>query len=112
MFSAYQVQERLEDPSVSVEPVCSSVCDIIDEVCHAFRSTRNPYASELANLLNTSHLRALLETHDAIVERREVPSKPSPPPMVTMPTNERTETVRVIGLRRQADEPLVSLVYH
>lgn len=100
-----QVQERLEDPPAPVEPVCSSVCDLVDEVCHAFRTSVNPHARELVNLLSKSHLRALLETHDAVVERREAPAEPSPP-AVTMPTNERTEAVRVVGLRRQSDEPL------
>lgn len=91
-----------------MEPVCSSVCDIVDEVCYAYRTSGNPHARELVNLLSKSHLRALLETHDAVVERRGAPAKPNPPPVVTMPTNERTEAVRVVGLRRQSDEPLVS----
>lgn len=105
-----QVQERLEDPPAPVEPVCSSVCDIVDEVCHAYRASANPHARELVYLLGSSHLRALLETHDAVVERRRrTPAVPSPPsPSTTMPTNERTEAVRVVGLRRQPDEPLVS----
>ncbi|EFN87862.1 MAGUK p55 subfamily member 6 isoform X2 [Harpegnathos saltator] len=106
--SLVKVQERLEDPPAPVEPVCSSVCDIIDEVCHAYRTSGNPQARELVNLLSKSHLRALLETHDAVVERRGAPeaAKPNPPAAVTMPTNERTEAVRVVGLRRQSDEPL------
>jgi len=96
---------------VPVEPVCSSVCDIVDEVCHAFRSSRNSHARELVYLLGSSHLRALLETHDAVVERREAPCKPDPP-VLTMPTNKKEEMppIRVVGLRRQSDEPLVSLV--
>ena len=60
-----QVQERLEDPPLHVEPVCSSVCDIVDEVCHALRSSRDENARELVRLLRNSHLKALLETHDA-----------------------------------------------
>ncbi|XP_014479092.1 PREDICTED: MAGUK p55 subfamily member 6 isoform X3 [Dinoponera quadriceps] len=104
--SLVKVQERLEDPPAPVEPVCSSVCDIVDEVCHAYRISGNPHARELVSLLSKSHLRALLETHDAVVERRGAPAKPNPPPAVTMPTNERTEAVRVVGLRRQSDEPL------
>ncbi|XP_071555272.1 MAGUK p55 subfamily member 2 isoform X3 [Temnothorax nylanderi] len=105
--SLVKVQERLEDPPVPVEPVCSSVCDIVDEVCHAFRASRNPHARELVNLLGNAYLRALLETHDAIVERRETPSKSSDPLVLTMPTNKREEMpIRVVGLRRQPDEPL------
>lgn len=106
---ACQVQERLEDPPVPVEPVCSSVCDIVDEVCHAFRASRDSHAKELVNLLSNAHLKALLETHDAVVERREASSEPPDPPALTMPTNKKEEIpIRVVGLRRQPDEPLVS----
>jgi len=106
---ACQVQERLEDPPVPVEPVCSSVCDIVDEVCYAFRASRDSHARELVNLLGNAHLRALLETHDAVVERREAPFKPPDSPALTMPTNKKEEMpIRVVGLRRQPDEPLVS----
>lgn len=110
LFFLYQVQERLEDPPVPVEPVCSSVCDIVDEVCYAFRASRDLHARELVNLLDNAHLRALLETHDAVVERREAPSKvPDPPADLTMPTSKKEEIpIRVVGLRRQPDEPLVS----
>lgn len=94
-----------------VEPVCSSVCDIVDEVCHAFRASGNPSTRELVNLLNSSHLKALLETHDAIVERRGTTSE-SKPSTVTMPTNKKEAApIRVVGFRRQPDEPLVSLAY-
>lgn len=101
-----QVQERLEDAPVPVEPVCSSVCDIVDEVCHALRSYRNEHARELVTLLRNSHLKALLETHDAVVERREASPIPEPTPPLTMPSDERTEVMRVVGLTKQPDEPL------
>ncbi|XP_018374865.1 PREDICTED: MAGUK p55 subfamily member 6 isoform X3 [Trachymyrmex cornetzi] len=105
--SLVKVQERLEDPPVPVEPVCSSVCDIVDEVCHAFQASRDSHVKELANLLGNVHLRALLETHDAVVERREAPSKPPDPLALTMPTNKKEAMpIRVVGLRRQPDEPL------
>lgn len=103
------MQERLEDPPVPIVPVCSSVCDIVDEVCHAFRISKDSHARELVNLLSNAHLRALLETHDAVVERRKAPSKPPDPSALTMPTNKKEEMpIRVVGLRRQPDEPLVS----
>lgn len=106
-----QVQERLEDPPLHVEPVCSSVCDIVDEVCHALRSSRDENARELVRLLRSSHLKALLETHDAVVERKEAPPSKPEPSLLAMPTNERMEAVRVVGLRRQPDEPLVRIRY-
>lgn len=92
-----------------MEPVCSSVCDIVDEVCHALRSSRDENARELVRLLRSSHLKALLETHDAVVERKEAPPSKPEPLLPTMPTNERMEAVRVVGLRRQPDEPLVRI---
>ncbi|XP_018355750.1 PREDICTED: MAGUK p55 subfamily member 6 isoform X3 [Trachymyrmex septentrionalis] len=105
--SLVKVQERLEDPPVPVEPVCSSVCDIVDEVCHAFQASRDSHVKELVNLLGNVHLRALLETHDAVVERREAPSKPPDPLALAMPTNKKEAMpIRVVGLRRQPDEPL------
>ncbi|KAL6432740.1 hypothetical protein ACFW04_006260 [Cataglyphis niger] len=104
--SLVKVQERLEDPPVPVEPVCSSVCDIVDEVCDAFQTSRNLYAKELVNLLRNSHLKALLETHDAVVKHKEASSK-AISPLVTMPTNKKeVMPMRVVGLRRQPDEPL------
>ncbi|XP_011871065.1 PREDICTED: MAGUK p55 subfamily member 2 isoform X3 [Vollenhovia emeryi] len=106
--SLVKVQERLEDPPVPAEPVCSSVCDIVDEVCHAYRDSRDSHARELVNLLGNAHLRALLETHDAVVERRETPSTSFEPRALTMPASKREEMppIRVVGLRRQPDEPL------
>ncbi|KAG5307358.1 PREDICTED: MAGUK p55 subfamily member 6 isoform X1 [Acromyrmex echinatior] len=105
--SLVKVQERLEDPPVPIEPVCSSVCDIVDEVCHSFQASRDSHIKELVNLLGNVHLRALLETHDAVVERREAPSKPPDPLALTMPTNKKEAMpIRVVGLRRQSDEPL------
>ncbi|XP_035733942.1 MAGUK p55 subfamily member 6-like isoform X3 [Vespa mandarinia] len=104
--SLVKVQERLEDGPVPVEPVCSSVCDIVDEVCHELQSYRNEYGRELVALLRNSHLKALLETHDAVVERREASPISEPIPSLVMPSDERTEVMRVVGLTRQPDEPL------
>ncbi|KAI4482043.1 hypothetical protein M0804_009062 [Polistes exclamans] len=101
-----RVQERLEDAPVPVEPVCSSVCDIVDEVCHDLQFYRNEYARELVVLLRNSHLKALLETHDAVVERREASSISETIQPLVMPSDERTEVIRVVGLTRQPDEPL------
>nr|KAF7431300.1 hypothetical protein H0235_004224 [Vespula pensylvanica] len=100
------VQERLEDAPVPVEPVCSSVCDIVDEVCHELQSYRNENGRELVALLRNSHLKALLETHDAVVERREASPISETIPSLVMPSDERTEVMRVVGLTRQPDEPL------
>ncbi|XP_046815537.1 protein PALS2 isoform X4 [Vespa crabro] len=104
--SLVKVQERLEDGPVPVEPVCSSVCDIVDEICHELQSYRNEYGRELVALLRNSHLKALLETHDAVVERREASPISEPIPSLVMPSDERTEVMRVVGLTRQPDEPL------
>ncbi|XP_043502003.1 protein PALS2 isoform X2 [Polistes fuscatus] len=104
--SLVKVQERLEDAPIPVEPVCSSVCDIVDEVCHDLQFCRNEYARELVVLLRNSHLKALLETHDAVVERREASSISETIQPLVMPSDERTEVIRVVGLTRQPDEPL------
>lgn len=108
LLTNFQVQERLEDAPVPVEPVCSSVCDIVDEVCHELQSYRNEYGRELVALLRNSHLKALLETHDAVVESREASPISEPISSLVMPSDERTEVMRVVGLTRQPDEPLVN----
>lgn len=69
---------------------------------------------ELVNLLEKNpHVKALLETHDAIVDLRDsATSSASAPPLIPflkMPVDGRADTIRVVGLRRQPDEPLVSI---
>ncbi|XP_012270090.1 MAGUK p55 subfamily member 2 [Orussus abietinus] len=103
--SLVKVQERLEEPPASVEPICRSVCDIVDVVCHDLRNTRQDLAKELVNLLKGSHFKALLESHDAVAERRENPERAAPK-SVAMPSDEKTEAIRVVSLRRHPEEPL------
>lgn len=101
-----QVQDRLEEsPGVSVNPVCQA-CDIADEIVHGFKSTPDQNAEELTKLLKKPHLKALLETHDAVAERRDAPLTPDQS-FLTMPADDRADAVRVVGLRRNPDEPLV-----
>ena len=100
----------METPPLSVEPVCTSVCDIVREVIQVLEPSRDKCARELTVLLRSSHLKALFETHDAIVKSRNKVKACPRPKLLTMPSDERTETVRVVGLRRQPDEPLVRLV--
>ncbi|XP_033207774.1 MAGUK p55 subfamily member 6 isoform X4 [Belonocnema kinseyi] len=99
------VQERLEDPPAPLEPVHSDICDIVDEICHKYLYSYNKNARELVVLLKSLHLKALLETHDAIAKLRDSPPSPNPRFLI-MPADERTEAVRMVGLRRQPDEPL------
>lgn len=81
-------------------------------MCHEFRASANPHVRELVHLLSKWHLRALFETHDAVVKRREreASAKRNSPPLLIMPT-EKAEAVRIVGLRRQPDEPLVSFIF-
>ncbi|XP_066594052.1 protein PALS2 isoform X2 [Prorops nasuta] len=105
--SLVKVQERLEHPAESVIPICSSVCDLVDEICHALHNSRDVKAQELVKLLKSPHLKGLLETHDAIAVRRESLSvTQNSPEFLRMPADERAEAVRVVGLLRQPDEPL------
>ncbi|XP_033207772.1 MAGUK p55 subfamily member 6 isoform X2 [Belonocnema kinseyi] len=103
--SLVRVQERLEDPPAPLEPVHSDICDIVDEICHKYLYSYNKNARELVVLLKSLHLKALLETHDAIAKLRDSPPSPNPRFLI-MPADERTEAVRMVGLRRQPDEPL------
>ena len=59
-------------------------------------------------------MKQLLETHDAVVAARAA-RKPEDEQgkrkflLTRMPSTEATEAVRVVGLRRQPDEPLVRI---
>ncbi|XP_051169533.1 protein PALS2 isoform X2 [Leptopilina boulardi] len=103
--SLVRVQERLEDPPAPLEPICSDICDIVDEIRHKYLYSYKPNERELNALLKNLHLKALLETHDAIAKLRDSPQSPNPRFSI-MPADERTEAVRMVGLRRQPDEPL------
>ena len=100
----------MEDPPVPLKPVCSDICDTVDEICHKYLYSYNKNARELVVLLKSLHLKALLETHDAIAKLRNSPPSPNPRFLI-MPADERTEAVRMVGLRRQPEEPLVSLIF-
>ncbi|KAK0076829.1 hypothetical protein PV326_010500 [Microctonus aethiopoides] len=105
--SLVKVQERLEQPPKFVEPVFFAVCDIVDEIIHTFNKSKSIDAQQLSFLLSNPHVKALLETHDAVAVGHK-----APPPIrqlipSTMPSDvSRSEAVRVVGLRRQPNEPL------
>lgn len=95
----------MEDPPVPLEPVCSKICGIVDEICHKYLYSYKQDERELRSLLKSLHLRAILETHDAIAKLRDSPPNPNSRVLI-MPADERTEAVRMVGLRRQPGEPL------
>lgn len=112
----------MEEPPKAIEPIYPEICDVAEEISYVFETSLNYEARELSRILKKSHVKALLETHDAVVEVRKAPpasvaSLSIPSSSVssessyksTMPSSERTETVRVVGLRRQPKEPLVVL---
>lgn len=100
----------MEQPPKFVEPVFFAVCDIVDEIIHTFNKSKSIDAQQLSFLLSNSHVKALLETHDAVAVGHK-----APPPLrqlipSTMPSDvSRSEAVRVVGLRRQPNEPLVKI---
>ncbi|XP_043288288.1 protein PALS2 isoform X2 [Venturia canescens] len=104
--SLVKLQERLETPPEVIEPYCLAVCDTVDEISHEFEFSRNRDERELAVLLRSFHLKALLETHDAVAEHRTLPPSQRNTVESTMPSDERQEAVRMVGLRRDSDEPL------
>lgn len=109
-----------EEPPKHATPVCGAIHDTLQQVTRALEPSRNPESRELLLLLRSRHLRSLLETHDAVVavkqnessisERRERRSFRSS----SMPSNDvmmSMEAVRIVGLRRLPDEPLVGISY-
>ncbi|XP_057333228.1 MAGUK p55 subfamily member 2 isoform X1 [Microplitis mediator] len=117
--SLVRLQERLEEPPKAIEPIYPEICDVAEEISYVFETSLNYEARELSRILKKSHVKALLETHDAVVEVRKAPpasvtslgipsssASSESSHKSTMPSSERTETVRVVGLRRQPKEPL------
>ncbi|XP_014213419.1 MAGUK p55 subfamily member 6 isoform X2 [Copidosoma floridanum] len=116
-----QIEERSERAPVHAVPVCSSICKVVEQVTRALEPSRNPESRELLLLLRSRHLRSLLGTHDAAIAARlqqqqlngnieesssTMPRKPLLGGMMPSTDEIPTEAIRVVGLRRQPDEPL------
>lgn len=63
-------------------------------------------ARDLARLLATPHLKALIDTHDQIAEGKENYQEPKMKEVPIELDDVQTEAIRMVGIRRKANEPL------
>ena len=119
------MQDRLEHPPKHALPVCPAIGPTVEDIVRTLEPSRDPESRELLLLLRPgTRLRSLLDTHDAAIagkqangldndeeedeekRREKIRQKPV---LGKMPSNEEraAEAVRIVGLRRQPDEPLV-----
>lgn len=85
---------------------------LVREILQKCTTARHPNARELARILNKPHVKALINAHD---EAGELPIEENPTEKrkkstnsdVTDSTSEMpTETIKMVGLRRNPNEPL------
>ncbi|CAD6207349.1 GSCOCG00010183001-RA-CDS [Cotesia congregata] len=104
--SLVRLQERLEEPPKRIEPICPNISEEAEEISYIFETSLDYEARELSRILKKPHVKALLETHDKVVIARKTPVVPVSSEIIKMPSYDRSDTVRVIGLRRPQNEPL------
>lgn len=104
-----QVQDRLEDPVNTAQPVATGNIELVGEVGHKCEQARSKDARELAGLLKNPHLKALLESHDIVAEKsyEKNPKSESQIQAFELPANGMTaDAIRMVGLRKNPKEPL------
>uniref|UniRef100_A0A182NTT7 Uncharacterized protein n=1 Tax=Anopheles dirus TaxID=7168 RepID=A0A182NTT7_9DIPT len=130
VFTFHQIQDKLEEAPAPLRPVRVENAPLLKEVIDRCSLSRNPHARELARIFRYPHFRALLEAHDEIgVKTVQHPAPSSPAsngsdahqqqsgspvseidsacgePCTTTP-DMPGETIKMVGIRRNPDEPL------
>uniref|UniRef100_A0A131Z4I8 Calcium/calmodulin dependent serine protein kinase/membrane associated guanylate kinase n=1 Tax=Rhipicephalus appendiculatus TaxID=34631 RepID=A0A131Z4I8_RHIAP len=108
MTCLVQVQDHLEEKTTTFKPVSTNNVELLRDVCQACRRVTSRDAQELANILSGPHFSALLNAHDAVATKSYEPAKPLPlekeaPAMTPEILN---DTIRMVGIRKNDDEPL------
>nr|CAD7443381.1 unnamed protein product [Timema bartmani] len=111
-----QVQDRLEDPVTSAQPVGTGNLELAEHVGRRCEQARSIEARELAILLKNPHLKvlfprdlfqALLRSHDVVAEKSYEPDPEPSSQAFEIPVNGMAaDAIRVVGLRKSANEPL------
>nr|CAD7413381.1 unnamed protein product [Timema poppensis] len=102
-----QVQDRLEDPVTSAQPVGTGNLELAEHVGRRCEQARSVEARELAILLKNPHLKALLRSHDVVAEKSYEPDPEPSSQAFEIPVNGMAaDAIRVVGLRKSANEPL------
>nr|CAD7428871.1 unnamed protein product [Timema monikensis] len=106
-FCRSKVQDRLEDPVTSAQPVGTGNLELAEHVGRRCEQARSIEAKELAILLKNPHLKALLRSHDVVAEKSYEPDPEPSSEAFEIPVNGMAaDAIRVVGLRKSANEPL------
>jgi hypothetical protein len=106
-----QAQDKLESPIEAPKPVLPNSSRLIHDLTR--RCDPSQEALELRRIISKPHFQALIETHDQVAHLSDAPRTSSPPDLVPIedPMIEESiplDAVRMVGLRKNPDEPLVS----
>nr|CAD7453695.1 unnamed protein product [Timema tahoe] len=98
-----QVQDRLEDPVTSAQPVGTGNLELAEHVGRRCEQARSIEARELAILLKNPHLKALLRSHDVVAEKSYEPDPEPSSQAFEIPVNGMAADA-IRGLTVQVDE--------
>lgn len=114
-FVSIQIRDNtFEEVGEPLRPVQLNNTSLCRELAQKYSRERHPDARELARILSKAHVKAIIETHDEVGERALV-QKASIPPTSVLPKEfieitdsdmPGAETIRMVGLRRNPNEPL------
>ncbi|XP_053676631.1 protein PALS2 isoform X1 [Anopheles nili] len=127
-----KIQDKLEEAPAPPRPVRVDNAPLLKEVIDRCSLSRNPHARELARIFRYPHFRALFEAHDEIGQTQL--THPKAPSQNSSPASARNggsasetdgsasaelfpiggggggdmpgETIKMVGIRRNPDEPL------
>nr|XP_037283142.1 MAGUK p55 subfamily member 6-like isoform X3 [Rhipicephalus microplus] len=108
MTCLVQVQDHLEEKTTTFKPVSTNNVELLREVCQACRRVTSRETQELASILSGPHFSALLNAHDAVATKSYEPAKPLPleKEVPAMTPETLNDTIRMVGIRKNDDEPL------
>lgn len=110
----FQAQDKLEEKSESSGPLSTGNINLINDINKYCQKVIDLDAQELVSILSKPHFKSLLGTHDSIAERYNFPSSPDLAPLAEIDsidlypngTAMTADAIRVIGLRKNPNEPL------
>lgn len=113
-IAPFQIQDSFEDAVPPLLPIEIHTRTLINDILTRCGTARHPDARELARILNKPHVKALIATHDEVgeqtVEDRPLQQKQRQSIVNYDEASEVTEmpgeTIKMVGLRRNPNEPL------
>lgn len=111
----HQIRDNtFEEVGEPLRPIQLNNTQLCRELAQKYSRERDPDIRELARILSKAHVKALIETHDEVGERA-LHHTASIPPTSVLPKEfiditdsemPGAETIRMVGLRRNPNEPL------